>query len=57
MLSNSRVVAIGYLHHITQRRNNCEPVFFDDDDRWAYLDALSHCTKKKVDIWAEQLRV
>ena len=53
MPRNSRVVAIGYPHHITQRGNNREPVFFDDDDRWAYLDFLSHYTQKyQVDIWA-----
>ena len=53
MLRNSRVVAIGYPHHITQRGNNREPVFFDDEDRWAYLDVLSHYTQKyQVDIWA-----
>ena len=47
------VVAIGYPHHITQRGNNREPVFFDDEDRWAYLDVLSHYTQKyQVDIWA-----
>ncbi len=44
MPRNSRMVAIGYPHHITQRGNNREPVFFDDDDRWAYLDFLSHYT-------------
>ena len=53
MPRNSRMVAIGYPHHITQRGNNREPVFFDDDDRWAYLDFLSHYTQKyQVDIWA-----
>ena len=53
MPRNSRVVAIGYPHHITQRGNNREPVFFDDEDRWAYLDFLSHYTQKyQVDIWA-----
>ena len=36
MPRNSRVVAIGYPHHITQRGNNREPVFFDDD-RWAFI--------------------
>ncbi len=28
MPRNSRMVAIGYPHHITQRGNNREPVFF-----------------------------
>jgi putative transposase len=53
MPRNSRVVVIGYPHHITQRGNNREPVFFDDEDRWAYLDFLSHYTQKyQVEIWA-----
>lgn len=53
MPRNSQMVAIGYPHHITQRGNNREPVFFDDEDRWAYLDFLSHYTQNyQVDIWA-----
>lgn len=53
MPRNSRVVAVGYPHHISQRGNNREPVFFDDEDRWAYLDVLSHYSQKyQVDIWA-----
>ena len=53
MPRNSRVVAVGYPHHITQRGNNRELVFFDDEDRWAYLDLLSHYTQRyRVDIWA-----
>jgi putative transposase len=53
MPRNSREVAIGYPHHITQRGNNREPVFVDDEDRWTYLDALNHYTQKyQVDIWA-----
>ena len=45
MPRNSRVVAVGYPHHFTQRGNNREPVFFDDDDRFVYLDLLSHYTQ------------
>lgn len=53
MPRNSRVVAAGYPHHVTQRGNNREPVFFDDDDRWTYLNLLSHYTRKyQVEIWA-----
>jgi putative transposase len=53
MPRNSREVAVGYPHHITQRGNNREPIFFDDEDRWAYLDFLNHYTQKyQVDIWA-----
>ena len=53
MPRNSRRVAVGYPHHITQRGNNREPVFFDDEDRWAYLGLLRHYTQEhRVDIWA-----
>ena len=53
MPRNSREVAVGYPHHVTQRGNNREPVFFDDEDRWTYLSLLEHYTQKyQVDIWA-----
>jgi len=53
MPRNSRVVVVGYPHHVTQRGNNREPVFFDDEDRWTYLNLLGHYTQKyQVDIWA-----
>lgn len=53
MPRNSRAVAAGYPHHITQRGNNREPIFFDDNDRLAYLEALKHYTQEhKVNIWA-----
>ena len=38
MLRNSRVVAIGYPHHITQRGNNREPVFCVDENRQYFLN-------------------
>lgn len=53
MPRNSRLVAVGYPHHITQRGNNREPVFFDEEDRSAYLEHLNFFTQKyQVDIWA-----
>ncbi|MGK2906657.1 MAG: REP-associated tyrosine transposase [Desulfuromonadales bacterium] len=53
MPRSSRAVAVGYPHHVTQRGNNREPVFFDDADRFAYLEALNHYTRKcNVAIWA-----
>lgn len=53
MPRSSRVVAVGYPHHVTQRGNNREPVFFDDEDRWTYLNLLNHYSQKYlVDIWA-----
>jgi putative transposase len=36
----ARVCAAGYPHHITQRGNNREESFFDDEDRWYYLEVL-----------------
>ncbi len=50
MLRNSRAVAIGYPHQITQRGNNREPVFFDDSDRLAYLGALNHYSRDLMSI-------
>ncbi len=53
MPRTSRAVAVGYPHHITQRGNNREPVFFDDQDRTTYLELLQHFTRKfHVDLWA-----
>ena len=37
----ARVVAPGVPHHVTQRGNNRQDVFFVDDDRSAYLDMLA----------------
>lgn len=36
----ARVVVVGLPHHVTQRGNNRERVFFDDDDRRHYLWTL-----------------
>jgi putative transposase len=53
MARNARAVAVGYPHHITQRGNNREPVFLDDQDRLIYTDLLRHYTQKfRVDIWS-----
>lgn len=49
----SRVVAVGYPHHITQRGNRRQRVFFGDEDYEAYLELLSHwCSEYKIEIWA-----
>ena len=37
----ARIVVPGYPHHITQRGNNRQDVFFVDDDRRAYLAILA----------------
>ena len=48
----ARVVAVGLPHHVTQRGNNREQVFFSDDDRRFYLWTLAQYRRKyAVDIW------
>ena len=48
-----RTVFAGIPHHITQRGNRREEVFFTDDDRLAYLDWLKdYCDKHGVEILA-----
>ena len=42
----SRAVAKGYPHHIIQRGNNKESVFFDDEDRNQYLSLLKKYSEK-----------
>ena len=43
----ARVVIPGTPHHITQRGNRLEDVFFCDDDRQKYLELLHHYSQKK----------
>ncbi len=42
----ARVCVVGYPHHITQRGNNKERVFFDDEDRRFYFDLLRRYKEK-----------
>jgi putative transposase len=42
----SRTVFPGVAHHITQRGNRREQVFFDDEDRQTYLDWLAHYSQR-----------
>jgi len=42
----ARVVIPGVAHHITQRGNNAQDVFFVDDDREAYLELLKQQSDK-----------
>lgn len=49
----ARVCAVNYPHHVTQRGNNKEAVFIDDEDREFYLKTLGSYSKKwGLDIWA-----
>lgn len=53
MPRTARICAINYPHHITQRGNNKETIFFDDDDRDFYLRTLSRYSDQwNLDIWA-----
>jgi putative transposase len=36
----SRIVIPGVAHHVTQRGNRRQPVFFSDDDRRLYLELV-----------------
>ncbi|MFC1500995.1 transposase [Elusimicrobiota bacterium] len=46
MPRTARIVAIGLPHHITQRGNNKQTVFFDDIDRKYYLSCIGEYSKK-----------
>ena len=43
----ARAIATGFPHHVIQRGNNKEKVFFDKKDREQYLSLL----KKYADTW------
>jgi putative transposase len=49
----ARAVATGYPHHVTQRGNNREKVFFDEEDREKYLSLLKKYSVK----WATPILV
>ncbi len=40
----ARIVGIGYPHHIIQRGNNRQDIFFDQEDRRLYLKWLEKYT-------------
>ncbi|MES2497148.1 MAG: transposase [Pseudomonadota bacterium] len=45
----SRIVIPGVAHHVTQRGNRRQPVFFSDDDRDLYLQLLREgCARARV---------
>jgi putative transposase len=51
MARMARAVAPGCWHHVTQRGNRRETVFWDDGDRALYLKLLArHCLQWSVDI-------
>ncbi len=49
----ARVIATGFPHHITQRGNRCQQIFFCDDDYLTYIELMTQwCHKYHVEIWA-----
>jgi putative transposase len=49
----ARVVVPGLPHHVTQRGNRREPIFFEDGDQDIYCDLLAEQTRKAgVEVWA-----
>ena len=49
----ARLVGAGYPHHIIQRGNNRQPIFFDDKDKLRYLHLLEkYSSECGCDIFA-----
>ena len=47
-----RIIAPGFPHHVTQRGNRREPVFFELSDYALYRDLLAErCAKAGVEVW------
>jgi putative transposase len=48
----ARVVGAGLPHHVTQRGNRRQQVFFGPADYRHYLDLLAtHCAAAAVEVW------
>jgi len=53
MARMARVVAANVPHHVTQRGNRRQQVFFSDDDYQTYLTLLAQsCRQANVAVWA-----
>ena len=53
MPRQSRRVVVDYPHHVTQRGNNREPIFFDESDYLKYLSLLSkYASKYELEVWS-----
>jgi len=49
----ARIVIPGLPHHVTQRGNRREAIFFEDGDHEIYRDLLAEQTLKAgVEVWA-----
>ena len=44
--SLARLVVAGYPHHVTQRRNRREAIFFEDGDQQIYCDMVGEQLRK-----------
>ena len=49
----ARVIVPGLPHHVTQRGNRREPIFFEEGDEAVYCDLLARETRRRgVEVWA-----
>ena len=49
----ARVVVVGVPHHVTQRGNRRQTVFFGDEDYATYMALLAEdCRAARVQVWA-----
>jgi putative transposase len=49
----ARMVVPGLPHHVTQRGNRREAIFFEDGDQQIYCDLLAEQARKfSVEVWA-----
>src|SRR5579862_6996461 len=49
----ARVVVPGLPHHVTQRGNRREAIFFEDADRFEYLNLVrNHFRRYDLSVWA-----
>ena len=53
MARHARIVVPGSPHHVTQRGNRREPIFFEDGDQAVYRDLLAEQAERRgVEVWA-----
>jgi REP element-mobilizing transposase RayT len=49
----ARIIVPGIAHHVTQRGNRREPIFFEAGDQEVYRDLLAEqAARARVSIWA-----
>jgi hypothetical protein len=49
-----RIVAAGFPHHVTQRGNHRQTIFFEPADFALHRDLLAErCSKASVEVWAD----